>query len=214
MQRNYRTIFGVVLILAGFLLLAQSLGYLGGQWDDALLTLVFGLGTLYFASLFVGNRSRWWTALVAFIFLSFTASQFIEVFFPAIPGFYAGISILLFIGLGFFAIYFANKEMWWALIPGGVMLSLSAVTGAEEIFPELAFESAGLLFIGLGLTFLALYFLRVRGARLFWAIYPAISLLAFGLFVAFEGEEIWNVVWPALIVLLGIYFIYGAFRRK
>lgn len=214
MQRNYRTIFGVVLILAGFLLLAQRLGYIGGQWDDAIRALVFGVGTIYFASIFIGNRSRWWAALLAFIFLSFTASQFIEVFFPAIPGYFASISILLFMGLGFFAIYFANKEMWWALIPGGVMLSLAAVTSVEEIFPQLPFDAAGLLFIGLGLTFLTLYFLRVPGTRLFWAIYPAVSLLVFGLFVAFEGEEIWNVVWPALIVLLGIYFIFGALRKK
>ena len=214
MQRNYRTIFGVVLILAGVLLLAQRLGIIGGQSGDAILSLAFGVGTLYFASLFFNDRSRWWAALVAFIFLSFTASQIIEIFFPAIPSFFAGMSILLFIGLGFIAIYFANKEMWWALIPGGVMLSLSAVTGVEELYPNIPFDAAGILFIGLGLTFLVLYFLRVQGSRLFWAIYPAISLLLFGLFVAFEGEEIWSVVWPALIVLLGIYFIIGAFRRK
>ena len=214
MQRNYRTIFGIVLILAGFLLLAQRLGYVGGQWDDAIRGLSFGLGTFYFASLFFSDRSRWWAAMLGFIFLSFTASQFIEVFFPAIPGSYAGISILLFIGLGFLAIYFANKEMWWALIPGGVMLSLSTIVAVENLFPQIAINAGGLLFIGLGLTFLVLYFLRVPGVRLFWAIYPAISLFVFGLFVAFEGEEVWNLVWPALIVLLGLYLIFGAFRRK
>ncbi len=214
MQKNYRTSFGIVLILAGFLLLAQRMGYVGGQWDDAILTLVFGVATIYFASLFFSERTRGWAALVSFIFLSFTASQFIEIFLPSLPGFYVGISVLLLMGLGFLAIYFIDHEKWWALIPGGVMLSLTAVTTVEELYPTLAFEPAGLLFFGLGLTFLVLYFIRVQGPRLTWAIYPALSLLTFGLFISFGEKDLWNVIWPALIVLLGLYFIVGAFRRN
>ncbi len=214
MQKNYRMIFGTILILAGVLLLAQRFGYVGGQWDDAIMTLAFGTATLYFVSLFISERSRWWAAFVAFIFLGLTTSQFIEVFLPNVPGFYVGASVLLLMGLGFLTIYYLDRQMWWALIPGGVMLSLTAVIAVEEVFPQVPFESAGFLFIGLGLTFLILFLLPTQGGRLRWAIYPALSLLVFGLFIGLGDENLWNIVWPSLILLLGIYFIFGAFRRK
>jgi hypothetical protein len=214
MQRNARLSFGIVLILAGILLLAQRLSFIGGKWDDAIMTLAFGTGTLYFASLFFSERSRWWAALVAFIFLGLAASQFIEVFLPGVPGAYVCASTLLLMGLGFMAIYFIDRQMWWALIPGGVMLSLTGVVLLEELVPKVPFEPAGLLFLGLGLTFLVLYFLRTQGTRLTWAIYPALSLLLFGLFIGFGNEDLWNIIWPSIIVLLGVYFIFGAFRRK
>jgi len=214
MQKNYRTFFGLVLILAGILLLAQRMGFIGGEWDDAILTLVFAIGTIYFANLFYSDRSRWWAALVSFIMLGIAVSQFIEIFLPSLPDFYVGVSLLMLMGIGFLAIYFIDKQMWWAIIPGGVMLSLSAVTAADELIPNGGFEAAGLLFLGLGLTFFVLYFLRVPGPRLSWAIYPALALLGFGLFIGFGEEDLWNIIWPSMIVLLGFYFIFGAFRRK
>ena len=214
MQRNYRTLFGVVLILAGSLLLAQRNGLIGGDWNDAILTLVFGVGTIYFASLFFESRSRWWAALVAFIFLGITAENLLEIFFPSVPGFYSGASILFLMGVGFLAVYFLDRQMWWAIIPSGALLSLTGVVIFDEVGSGLPFDTAGILFVGLGLTFLVLYFLPVDGPRLTWAIYPALALVAFGLFVGVGERELWDVIWPALIVLLGLYFVWGAFRRR
>lgn len=214
MQSNFRTVFGLVLILAGLLLGLQRFGILAGQWDDAVLTLVYGLGFIYFAASFYANRARWWAALGAFILLALALSQVFEIFLPNFGEAFTGSLVLFLIGLGFLSVYLLNRLMWWALIPAGVMFSLTALTLVEQLQPSAAFDPAGLLFIGMGLTFFLLYFLRVEGTRLTWAIFPAIPLLILGLFIGFEEQQAWDYVWPSLIILLGIYFLAGALRRS
>ena len=71
-----------------------------------------------------------------------------------------------------------------------------------------------MLFLGLGLTFLILSFLRTGQGRIKWAIYPAIILLAFGIVLSFTGTPLWNYVWPALIIVAGLYFLLTAFFRR
>jgi hypothetical protein len=213
MYKNYRTLFGVVLIFAGILLFAQQAGYIGGQWDDALLTLVFGAGTIYFASFYFNDKNKWWPALVAFLLFGVTAANLLEIFLPNVGGGYAGPLLLFTFGIGFLSVFAINRQNWWAIIPGGALLSLTGVTLIDEFGGNLPIEAAGVLFIGLALTFLVLYFLPVEGQKLKWAIFPALSLLVFGLFVGFGEEDLWNLIWPAMIVILGIYFIFGAVRK-
>ncbi len=213
MKQNYRAIFGVLLILAGVLLIGQEFGIIGGGWDEIMLGLAFGAGSFFFATMFLVDRSRWWAALVAFIFLGLAASQLIEVFLPSASGSIIGGTFLGLTGLGFLAIYFLDRTMWWAIIPAGVLVSLTAVTIVEDIPTVSGFESGGLLFLGLGLTFLVLYFLPVQGSRLTWAIYPALSLLVFGILIGFAELEAWAIIWPSMIIVAGLAFIIGAFRR-
>ena len=213
MSQNYRTVIGVALMLAGLLMVAQQMGLIGGQWDDALLTLGFAAGTLFFASLFFSDRTKWWAALVAFIMLGLAAANFLDVFFPQVSGSLTGTIFLLMMGIGFLAVYFLDRNNWWAIIPGGVMLSLSAVTFADDLLQVSGFDSAGILFLGMGLTFLVLYYLPVNGERMGWPIFPALGLILFGIFIGFEQAELWKIMWPVMIILAGIWFIFGAFRR-
>lgn len=214
MPRNFRTAFGLLLITAGVLLTLQRLDIIGGEWENAVLTVVYGLGFVYFASIFQADRSRWWAALVTFILLGVTLANLLEIFLPGQFDSFIGSLVLFLIGVGFLSVYIANRMMWWAIIPAGVLFSLTGVSYFEESPAQLGFEPAGILFIGLGLTFLVLYFLRVDGPRLSWAIYPAIVLVVFGLFIGFEQQEVWNLIWPSLIILLGIYILAGSLRRK
>ena len=192
MPMNCLTIFGLILILSGSLLLLQRLGIIGGQGEDAVFTVIYGLSFIYFASIFQADRSRWWAALVAFVLLGGALGNLFDVFLPGQFDPYAGSLVLFLIGLGFLTVYLSNRLLWWAIIPSGVLFSLSALTVLEELPIRLGFEPAGILFTGMGLTFLFLYFLRVDGPRLLWAIYPAITLFVFGLFIGFEQEELWN----------------------
>jgi len=213
MPKNYRTVFGLLLILSGSLLMLQRLGIIGGRGEDAVFTVIYGISFLYFASMYQGDRSRWWAALVAFIMLGGALGNLFEIFLPGRGGQYTGSLVLFLIGLGFLTVYLSNRMLWWAIIPSGALFSLSTLTLVDELPNQLAFESAGILFIGLGLTFLVLYFLRVDGPRLLWAIYPAAALFIFGLFIGFEEGQLWDYIWPSLIVILGIYFVVGSLRR-
>jgi len=213
MSQNYRTFLGVLLILAGLLLFSQQLGWIGGQWDEAVLVVAFGAGVLFFASQYLADRTRWWAAMVAFIMFASAASQIVEIFFPNVDGTFIGAGFLFLVGVSFFIVYFMNRSMWWAIIPGGVMFSLTAVTLADDLLVSPGFETGGLLFLGLGLTFSALYFLPSNGSRMDWAVYPALSLLVFGIFVSLGESEQWNLVWPAMIIALGAYFIFNSLRK-
>ena len=75
------------------------------------------------------------------------------------------------IGLSFFAVYLTDRvERWWALIPGGVLVTLAGVTIAAQRFGE--FQTAGFFFFGLAITFLLVALLA--GMR--WAYWPALVL--------------------------------------
>lgn len=213
MKGNYRVIFGLLLILAGILLGMQQFGYLPGDFGDVFGTLAFGLGLVFFFTIFMSDRSQWWAALLSFIFLGLTLTSAVDLFLPQISDI-SGSVFLLMIGLGFLFVYFRDRINWWAIIPGGVMLSLTAVTLAEDVFHLRGIESGGFLFLGLGLTFLALTFIHIEGQSLDWAIWPALGLLVFGFFITFEQAYVWNYIWPLFIIILGVYFLMGSFRRS
>lgn len=214
MQRDYRSLLGILLIAGGLLLGAQQLGYLRGDWSDAVFAGLWALGALFFFDLYRRDRSQWWFGLVAFILGGLAASNLLSLAFPALGD---AIGSGIFFGamaLGFILVYRRDSNNWWALIPAGVMLSLGAISVADELPFQLPFDEGGLLFIGIGLTFLVLTQINVAGERLTWAIYPAIPLILFGIFVAFGRSASWNVVWPVLIIVFGLYFLVDAMRKR
>jgi hypothetical protein len=213
MRSNYRVILGLLLILAGALLTLQQLNMIPGNWGDVVFGIGYLVGTVFFISLFLNDRGQWWAALLGFIFLGLTLAQTMDLVFPQGAD-WGGAIFLLMIGLGFLSVYALDRNMWWAIIPGGVMLSLTALVLVEETNLDIGFEPAGILFVGMGLTFLALTMLRIEGQRLSWAIWPAIPLFLLGLFVGLESSQAWSYVWPSLIILLGLYFVWGSLRGR
>lgn len=213
MRSDPRIVFGLLLILAGVLFGLQELDLIGGGWEDPLFTLAYGLGFVFFLLSFLEDRSRWWAALAGFILLGLTLAQLSEMLLPGFAGAYGGAVFMGLMGLGFLAVYLIDRQMWWAIIPSGVMLSLTALIVANELPLALPFDSAGLLFFGMGLTFLVLYYLPAHREQLSWAIFPAIPLLVFGLFIGFGEADLWGYIWPALVIVLGLYFLIGSLRR-
>jgi uncharacterized membrane protein len=213
MNTNIRSLLGILLIGTGVILGLQQFNILGGGWDDALFAVLFAVGALYFYNLFRQNRAQWWFAFVALILSGLAIADLLDVFLPAVGDLIGGAVFFGAIALAFILVYRSDRNNWWALIPAGVMLSLAAVTIADELPSNLPFETGGLLFLGMGLTFFVLYFTKVAGQQLSWAIFPAISLTAFGLFVGFEETASWNYIWPSFIILVGVYFLISSLRK-
>ena len=67
-------------------------------------------------------------------------------------GDWGGFFFLGFLGLGFLAVYFSGRERWWAIIPGGVLLTLGFISVLNNVYGGR--ETGGFFFLGLGLTFL------------------------------------------------------------
>src|SRR3990172_11604978 len=144
-----RILWGCLFIVGGVLFLLQNLGFL---WlGDLFWTGLLGLGSLFFLSFFLQNRAHWWALIPGFTLLSLMTVTLLNWLIPDLGGSWGGSVILGGIGLSFFIIYLVDKANWWALIPGGVLLTLAATVGLEQFFPGL--ETAGVFFLGLGLTF-------------------------------------------------------------
>lgn len=197
-----RTFWGVVFIFGGILFLLQQLNVLKG--GDLFWGLMFGLAGVLFLSSFWGNRSQWWFIIPGMLFLGIAAGLLSQALLPAkTADVLNGIFVLGALGIGFWLIYLINRAFWWAIIPGGVMISLAVVSVLDAAYPNK--DTGGVFLIGLGLTFAILAVLPRLYMR--WAYIPAFVLFIIGC-IALAGEfSVVNVVWPVLLILAGLFVL-------
>lgn len=126
----------------------------------------------------------------------------------------AGPIVLACIGLGFWVVYLQNHNFWWAIIPGGTMVTLALVAGISGGESDTGINGGGIFFLGLAATFALLGFLPgVKGMK--WPYIPAVILAVMGLLLLATSSSLINYIWPIALVLLGIYLIIrSAVRQK
>lgn len=214
MFKDYRNILGLILIVGGVLLGLQQFGIVSGGALDALFTAAFALTAIMFATIYFGNRSQWWAALVALILIGLALTSAISLFFPALEDGVGGPIFLFMIGVGFLFVYLTNRMMWWAIIPSGVLLSLSLVAFLDNSPRDLGFDPAGVLFLGMGITFLIVSRVSYNGQRMSWGVFPAIPLLIMGLFIGLGSSSLWSFAWPIILIVLGLYFVLTTLRKS
>lgn len=74
-------------------------------------------------------------------------------------------------GLVFLSVFVSDREKWWALIPGFVLLGIGGLIALEQIAPQAAEDWGGALVLGgIALAFIAVYFVNPQN---WWAIIPA-----------------------------------------
>jgi hypothetical protein len=112
------------------------------------------------------------------------------------------------LGLGFFAVYLSGRERWWAIIPGGVLLTLAVISVmTDQLGIE---ETGGFLFVGMGVTFLLVALLASRQ----WAYIPGVILLAMGALLGTAYASALDFLWPAALVVCGVLLIWRFARRS
>jgi hypothetical protein len=212
--KQSNAIWGILLILGGFLFLLQNLGIFSGL-ASLIWVGLFGAGGLFFLYLFFNNRTTtWWAALPGCALLGLAAT----VFFSDIgPGFLEPVSGPLFlasIGMGFALVYLAVPSNWWAIIPAGVLTTLALVAGVDELGPG-GFDSGGVFFIGLGITFLVVALIgRESGQNLRWAYIPATVLLVMGILIGTSLVDAINYLWPLALIAGGAVLIWRNLVEK
>ena len=192
---------GGLLIFLGGLSLLDNLNIISGV-SSVFWGVVFGAAGIYCLYHLIGNKSQWWLAFPAFTFLGLAVSPF--------SGAFSGLVFLGAISLAFWWVYFSDTNRWWAIIPAGVMLTLGTISVLDEVS---GVENGGILFIGLGLTFILLTMLPGGSSRA-WALIPGVILLVFGAILGTPFAGFTQYLWPAILIILGGYFIVRFFRSQ
>lgn len=201
-----RAFWGVLLILAGGVLMLEALGVLA---DAGLLwSLMFGAAGIAFLYVFFQDRESWWAAIPGFTLLGLAAASawpYLGLGYEE----WGGALFLGGMGIGFLSVYLSSKEHWWAIIPGGVMLTLALVAGLSTSLADTV--TAGMLFLGFAVTFGVLAIVPTPEGRMRWPIIPAAVLVLIGALITLEATTVLDFIWPVALISGGLYLIFRTF---
>jgi hypothetical protein len=201
---DWRLAIGAALVLLGGLMLLERADLLPGGvevfWSASFLAVA-----AYFLYRFATDtRGDWWAAIPGFA-LAGLAAESLPAF---ILGDLHGMFFLGALGLAFVAVYLSGRERWWALIPAGVLITLGLVAALATRFGVA--DNGGVLFVGIGVTFLLVAWL----ANMSWAYIPGIILLAMGALIGAALPGTAGLLWPAVLVVAGLILILRFSRRS
>jgi hypothetical protein len=207
---DVRILIGALLIGAGILFLLQTFNILSNAWS-ILWTAVFLIGGGIFFYVYFTDRRQWWALIPAMTLFGLAGTIFVDTYLPGISNL-GGALFLAGVGLSFWIIYFMNRDFWWAIIPGGVLLTLGAVAVAEDYIT--GDNEGGIFFIGLAITFLMVAILAKPRENYWWAYIPAGVLFVLGLFLIGPLQSLINYIWPLALIVVGGILLFRNLRKR
>jgi len=201
--------WGVVILSAGILSLLEVI--FDFEFGSIFWSLMFGLGALFFFTIYYNNRMNWWALIPGFALLGIGLTILSSVLFPAADAL-SGSFVLGAIGVSFISVYLADRRFWWAIIPAGVMFTLVAVILLEPVFSDIG--TGGVFFFGLGITFGVLALIPTQSGRMGWAWIPAVALILMGAFIIGAAEQAILYVGPLALIVGGVFLILRTFLRR
>lgn len=206
-----RLALGILLIAGGILFLLQNMGIIR-QGGDLFWTLVFLAAAAVFGYMYWTDRSQWWPLIPGLAFLGIAVTIFLGWALPAVGEAWGGAFFLAAMGAAFWIVYATSHERWWAIIPGGTLVTLALVAGLTPLIGE-AFDGGAILFFGLGVTFGLLYYLPKPGGRFQWALIPAAVLLLMGAALSMAAVSWLRFAWPVVLIGLGLVLVFRSVAR-
>ena len=214
-KRMLPTILGAILILGGLLLLFGNLGLFEvGAFLWAIL--LAGAG-VFFVLLYFQDRRQWWAWIPGTTLLSVGLLLALEGLMPGDTGELGGVIVTGGIGLGFLIVYLTTRQNWWAIIPGGALLSIAAMLFIQEILPFGNEEMGlGVFFFGLGLTFLGLSRVQTEKGPMKWPLIPGGILLGIGILVILFGSaaDLFPYIGALALIAVGVIILWRALRHR
>jgi hypothetical protein len=203
--------WGLLLILGGVLFLLQNLGLL--FFGNLVWAVLMAAGGVAFLVVVFRNRHNWWAVIPGLVLIYLAFLVFLDQVFPAFSNDFGGPLFLAVIGAAFFIVYALNSLGWWAIIPGGVLLTLAVVAGTDRFLPGI--ESGGFFFLGLGITFMVLSLIPTPIGKMRWPLIPGGILFVMGVLLSISATGFLNVLWPVILIIIGVYlfFLRAPIRR-
>jgi hypothetical protein len=206
-----RIFWGIFLVLGGAILLLDTIGVIEGS--ELFWIIAAFIGGVLFLSAYFTNKEYWWALIPGTILLSLAIAIGLDSYLPGFKNAsLAGPVILAGIALSFLLVYVVDKSNWWAIIPFGVMATL-VVVAIIDLYVSTG-GTAGIFFLGLGLTFGLVALLPNSVAKMKWAWFPAAILGVMGFLILIAAENLINYIWPIILILVGIYLVVRSFRSK
>ena len=196
---------GAMLFLGMTMLLVDNVG---GEWVGAMFLLMFALA---FLVVYFTDRTRTWALLVAYIFGVLSLAPMLAAFGDSAA--YFGSMLMFAIALPFFIVYFRSPDNWWAILPAGA-LSVVGVVAALAIAGIIDDATSGgyvnaFLMAGLAATFAVVWLRHGRSWAKIVTILLSIVAVASVFFFGY-----YEIFWPVVFILAGVYLLYLALRPK
>jgi len=200
-----RVVGGVLLLGFGILFFLQTLGVTQALGSGFLWGVLFGAAGLLFLYAFLRDREQWWAIFPAMPMLGIAALMLLDAIAPAVSAVVGGALFLGLVSLGFWMVYYVRRDFWWAIIPGGAVGTTAVIALLANIVP--AAETTALMLMGVGLTFLVLYFLPEGRGRQPWAIIPGGILIIIAALTGIAFGTMARFFWPLLFILGGLFLV-------
>lgn len=192
--------WGLVLIAAGGIYLAQSLGYISRLPLDLWTITTAVLSVLFFITYFVSGRDQFGWLFPAFILGGTSITLFMGQ--AGVEGSYMGAPILLGIALPFALIFLLNRsENWWALIPAWVLSVLALIS---VIFEQVPGEILGVVFmLAIAIPFLVVFLVNRAN---WWALIPAGVMFVIAVITLLASRVSGDIVAPLIMLVIALPF--------
>ena len=195
-----RTILGLTLIAFGLLTFMGQLGAFEGVGRMIGAAILAVAGTLTLRA-YDDRPGRLWTIPVGAGLIGLALVSL----FPELEGWL----FLAALASGFLVVFLIHDRHWWALIPAGVLYTLTVIAALEPLLSDRDAAEALVLFGGLSVTFLSLRLLPNVQQR--WAVWPAAGLGFIALLVA-TAEGAWVV--PVALLAAGLALLFASARGR
>jgi len=209
-QIDARATAGALLIGLGLLFLLQTQGRIEFFGYRALWGVIFGVAGLGFLYVFVRDRNQWWAVFPGLPLLGVSGLLLLDELVPSATAFFGGALFLSLVSLAFWLVYWARREFWWAIIPGGSTATLAVIALLSNVLPGA--ETSAVLFLGIGLTFMVLYALPADRGRQPWAVIPGGILILIGAITGLAFGSVARFVWPVILIAGGGFLVFRAMR--
>ena len=207
-----QVVLGAIVLAAGVLLLLDTL--FPDQIPAVAWSVLLLAGAAAFGFAFFWSASWWWAAIPAGALLGAAAAPIMELD-PLGSGQWTEVPFLAALSLGFWAVYLKDHRRWWAVIPGGVLLTIAVVTGVTDAVG--ATITSAIFLFGLSATFVLVAVLPTGRSRHRWAWIAAGVLAAVGFVVLLQSAQLFVVLayaWPIAVIAGGASLLLIAWRRR
>lgn len=202
---------GALVVAAGVLLLLDTA--LPGQIPALVWSILLVAGSAALGFAFFAYPAWWWAAIPAGALLGAASVPVMEL--DRVGSQWTEVPFLTALSVGFWAVYLKDHRRWWAVIPGGVLLTLALMAGVTSAVGA-AITGAVFMF-GLAVTFALVAALPTGRSRHRWAWIAAGALAAVGIIVVLQSAEaliLLAYAWPVAVIGGGAYLLISAVRRR